>query len=112
MTFFFVGTWIYRRMPYEVALKQNHGECAALLNPSAAEPLVWPSALKFISELDSETKALLEAALMEGNREREMKILKGTTDSLTSPAHSDKAFDDDVSEVLHLFSPICLRKIS
>ncbi|THU52815.1 hypothetical protein C4D60_Mb10t07910 [Musa balbisiana] len=100
------------RMPYEVALKQNHGECAALLNPSAAEPLVWPSALKFISELDSETKALLEAALMEGNREREMKILKGTTDSLTSPAHSDKAFDDDVSEGSDAeFCSICFDRV-
>ncbi|WOL08429.1 E3 ubiquitin-protein ligase [Canna indica] len=86
------------RLPYEVALKQNHGTCAALLNPSAAEPLVWPSAWKFITELDLETKALLEAALMEGNKEREMKILKATTHSLTSPDHSEKAFDDDISE--------------
>ncbi|XP_074584835.1 E3 ubiquitin-protein ligase XB3-like [Curcuma longa] len=86
------------RLPYEVALKQNHGACAALLNPSAAEPLVWPSALKFISELDPGTKALLEATLMESNREREMKILKATTRSSTSPAHSDKTFDDDFSE--------------
>ncbi|XP_064943902.1 E3 ubiquitin-protein ligase XB3-like isoform X2 [Musa acuminata AAA Group] len=106
------STGRYGRMPYEVALKQNHGECAALLNPSAAEPLVWPSALKFISELDSETKALLEAALMEGNREREMKILKGTTDSLTSPAHSDKAFDDDVSEGSDAeFCSICFDRV-
>ncbi|CAL9101207.1 unnamed protein product [Musa textilis] len=100
------------RIPYEVALKQNHGECAALLNPTAAEPLVWPSALKFISELDSETKALLEAALMEGNRERELKILKGTTDSLTSPAHSDKAFDDDISEGSEAdFCSICFDRV-
>ncbi|XP_064985761.1 E3 ubiquitin-protein ligase XB3 isoform X2 [Musa acuminata AAA Group] len=106
------STGRYGRMPYEVALKQNHGECAALLNPSAADPLVWPSALKFISELDSETKALLEAALMEGNREREMKILKGTTDSLTSPAHSDKAFDDDVSEGSDTdFCSICFDRV-
>ncbi|KAG6535753.1 hypothetical protein ZIOFF_000780 [Zingiber officinale] len=82
------------RLPYEVALKQNHGACAALLNPSAVEPLVWPSALKFISELDLDTKALLEATLMESNRERELKVLKATTQSLTS----DKAFDDDISE--------------
>ncbi|XP_074570685.1 E3 ubiquitin-protein ligase XB3-like isoform X2 [Curcuma longa] len=86
------------RLPYEVALKQNHAACAALLDPSAADPLVWPSSLKFISELNLEAKALLEAALMEGNRERELKILKATNQSSTSPARSDTASDDDISE--------------
>ncbi|CAD6273257.1 unnamed protein product [Miscanthus lutarioriparius] len=31
------------RIPYAVALKRNHEACAALLNPSSAEPMVWPS---------------------------------------------------------------------
>ncbi|RRT38178.1 hypothetical protein BHE74_00056921 [Ensete ventricosum] len=70
--------------------------CAALLNPSAAEPLVWPSPLKFISELDPDAKALLEAALMEANEEREKKILKGTKYLVLSPANSDEAVDDDI----------------
>ncbi|PRQ45186.1 putative ankyrin repeat-containing domain-containing protein [Rosa chinensis] len=48
------------RMPYIVALKHKHGACAAMLNPSSTEPLVWPSPLKFISELNEEAKALLE----------------------------------------------------
>ncbi|XP_010920604.1 E3 ubiquitin-protein ligase XB3 isoform X1 [Elaeis guineensis] len=87
------------RIPYDVALKRNHGACAALLNPSSAEPLVWPSPLKFISELDRDAKALLEAALMEANREREKKILKGTAYSLPSPVHSVDGIDDDISEV-------------
>ncbi|XP_062210767.1 E3 ubiquitin-protein ligase XB3-like [Phragmites australis] len=77
------------RIPYEVALKRGHVACAALLNPSSAEPLVWPAALKFISELEPDAKALLEAALMEANREREKRILKGTKNSLPSPSHSD-----------------------
>nr|ACN35883.1 unknown [Zea mays] len=81
------------RIPYAVALKRNHAACAALLNPSAAEPMVWPSPLKFISELDPEAKALLEAALMDANREREEKILKGITKysqpSPTSPCEHD-----------------------
>jgi len=85
------------RIPYEVALKRGHGACAALLNPSAAEPLVWPSPLKFISELDPHAKALLEAALMEANREREKSILKGTKYSLPSPTHSDDGADDAAS---------------
>ncbi|KAL7247522.1 hypothetical protein ACSBR2_002438 [Camellia fascicularis] len=86
------------RIPYTIALKYKHGACAALLNPSSAEPLVWPSPLKFISELNAEAKALLERALMEANREREKNILKGTDYSLPSPSHSDAGMGDNVSE--------------
>ncbi|KAF5180331.1 E3 ubiquitin-protein ligase xb3, partial [Thalictrum thalictroides] len=88
------------RIPYMVALKYNHGTCAALLNPSSAEPLVWPSPLKFISELNQEAKVLLERALMEANMEREKNILKGNPHSqLPSPSHSDSGDDGNVSEV-------------
>ncbi|CAK7331572.1 unnamed protein product [Dovyalis caffra] len=86
------------RIPYVVALKHKNGTCAALLNPSSAEPLVWPSPLKFISELNQEAKALLEHALMEANKEREKNILKGTAYSLPSPSHSDDGTDDSTSE--------------
>ncbi|XP_047332353.1 putative E3 ubiquitin-protein ligase XBAT31 [Impatiens glandulifera] len=86
------------RIPYSVALKHGHGACAALLNPSSAEPIVWPSPLKFISELNAETKALLEQALMEANKEREKSILKQTDYLLPSPSHSDEATEDNVSE--------------
>ncbi|OVA06254.1 zinc finger protein [Macleaya cordata] len=87
------------RIPYTVAVKYKHGACAALLNPSSAEPLVWPSPLKFISELNPEAKVLLERALMEANREREKNILKGTPYSLPSPSHSDVGAEDNISEV-------------
>ncbi|MBA0825253.1 hypothetical protein Goarm_021853 [Gossypium armourianum] len=89
------------RIPYIVALKYKHGACAALLNPSSAEPLVWPAPLKFISELNDEAKLLLEQALMDANREREKNILKGTAYSLLSPSpsHSDSGLDDSISEV-------------
>ncbi|KAL5215200.1 hypothetical protein ABZP36_004352 [Zizania latifolia] len=83
------------RIPYSVALKRNHGACAALLNPSSAESKVWPSPLKFICELDLEAKALLEAALRKANREREKKILNGTKYSLPSPSRYDDSADDD-----------------
>lgn len=87
------------RIPYVVALKHKHRMCAALLNPSSAEPLVWPSPLKFISELNPEAKILLERALMEANREREKAILKGTDYSISSPLHSDSGVvDDSLSE--------------
>ncbi|GMI81785.1 XB3 ortholog 1 in Arabidopsis thaliana [Hibiscus trionum] len=86
------------RIPYVVALKHKHGACAALLNPSSAEPIVWPAPLKFISELNEEAKTLLEQALMEANREREKNILKGTTYLLPSPSHSDSGLDDNISE--------------
>lgn len=80
-------------------MKHKNGTCAALLNPSSAEPLVWPSPLKFISELNQEAKALLEHALMEANRGREKNILKGTAYSVSSPSHSDVGVDDGISEV-------------
>lgn len=86
------------RIPYIVALKHKHGACAALLNPSSAEPLVWPSPLKFISELNPDAKLLLERALMDANMEREKNILKGTAYSLSSPCHSDLGNDDIMSE--------------
>lgn len=86
------------RIPYVVALKHKHGACAALLDPTSAEPLVWPSPLKFISELNQEAKVLLEQALMEANKEREKNILKGTAYSLPSPSHSDAAIDDNMSQ--------------
>ncbi|KAF7026540.1 hypothetical protein CFC21_038651 [Triticum aestivum] len=88
------------RIAYSVAMKRGHGACAALLNPSAAEPMVWPSPLKFIGELRADARALLEAALAEANREREKKILKGTkySDS-SSPALSGAGAGDDDDEV-------------
>jgi len=91
------GLIFCRRIPYEVAVKRGHVACAALLNPSSAEPLVWPSALKFISELEPNAKSLLEAALMEANRERERRILKGTKNALLSPSHPDE--DTAIAEV-------------
>ncbi|CAL5211443.1 unnamed protein product [Lathyrus oleraceus] len=86
------------RIPYVVALKHKHGACAALLNLSSAQPLVWPSSLKIISELNPEAKTLLEQALMDANREREKNILKGSPHSLPSPSHPH-LIDDNISEV-------------
>ncbi|KAL6854002.1 hypothetical protein ACP4OV_020031 [Aristida adscensionis] len=83
------------RMAYAVALKRGHGACAALLNPAAAEPMVWPSPLKFISELNPEAKALLQAALAEANREREKRILTGQSEE------SESEEEDESS------SPVC-----
>ncbi|KAE9587922.1 hypothetical protein Lal_00002832 [Lupinus albus] len=91
------------RIPYIVALKHKHGACASLLNPTSAEPLVWPSPLKFISELNAEAKALLEQALMDSNKEREKNMLKGSA-YIPSSSHSD-VVNDDISEVSE--SEIC-----
>lgn len=99
MLFVLISAGFCRRIPHTVALKHKHGACAALLNPSSAEPLVWPSPLKFISELNPEAKILLERALMEANREREKTILKGTAYALPSPVHSESGIDDDIDEV-------------
>ncbi|CAK9188189.1 unnamed protein product [Ilex paraguariensis] len=86
------------RIPYMVALKYKHEACAALLNPSSPEPLIWPSPLKFIAELNPEAKALLEQALIEANKEREKAILKDTVYIPSSPLHSDTGVCDDDSE--------------
>uniref|UniRef100_A0ACD5XE81 Uncharacterized protein n=1 Tax=Avena sativa TaxID=4498 RepID=A0ACD5XE81_AVESA len=90
------------RIAYAVALKRGHGACAALLNPSAAEPMVWPSPLKFIGELEADARALLEAALADANRERENKILLnlkgGSKHSPPSPSSSSDAGADDEDE--------------
>lgn len=94
-------------MPYTVAMRHKNCACAALLNLSAAELLVWPSPLKFISELNPEAKALLERALMEANMEREKAILKETVYSSPSPINSDVEADDNASEVvMWTFFPI------
>ncbi|CAM0885587.1 unnamed protein product [Alopecurus aequalis] len=85
------------RIAYAVALKRRHGACAALLNPSAAEPMVWPSPLKFIGELEANARALLEAALAEANMEREKKILlniKGGS-KYSPPSPSTSSFHSD-----------------
>ncbi|CAL5441325.1 unnamed protein product [Camellia sinensis] len=86
------------RIPYMVALRHKHAACAALLNPSAPDPLIWPSPLKFITELNPEAKALLERALMERNKEREKTILKAIVYSLPSPLHSEAAASDIMYE--------------
>ncbi|CAL5414709.1 unnamed protein product [Camellia sinensis] len=86
------------RIPYMVALRHKHAACAALLNPSAPDPLIWPSPLKFITELNPEAKALLDRALMETNKEREKTILKAIVYSLPSPLHSEAAASDIMYE--------------
>lgn len=105
------------RIPYMVALKYKHGPCSALLNPSSAEPLVWPSLLKFISELNSEAKALLERALIDTNKERERAILKETDNTFPPPLNSDVEVDDNASEASNIelccicFDQICTIEV-
>ncbi|CAL5421793.1 unnamed protein product [Camellia sinensis] len=90
------------RIPYMVALRHKHAACAALLNPSAPDPLIWPSPLKFITELNPEAKALLDRALMETNKEREKTILKAIVYSLPSPLHSEAAASDIMYEATNM----------
>ncbi|XP_047334177.1 putative E3 ubiquitin-protein ligase XBAT31 [Impatiens glandulifera] len=90
------------RIPYLVALKYKHKACAALLSPSAPEPLIWPSSSKFISDLNPEAKALLERALIDKNKEREKSILKEMEVSIQSCANCEAEpidnNDDSISE--------------
>lgn len=104
-----MGMYLCRRLPYAVALKHKHRACAALLNPSTAEPLVWPSPLKFISELNPDAKALLESALKEANMEREKVILKEFVSVLPCPSDSDGVTDDNASEVISSVFSFCFR---
>ncbi|KAG9159170.1 hypothetical protein Leryth_018161, partial [Lithospermum erythrorhizon] len=96
------------RIPYLIALKHKHKACAALLNPSSPEPLIWPSPLKFISELNAEAKALLEEALIDANKQREKAILKEAACPIPSPSHSDhpEFMDDEVTKnYFQVFNP-------
>ncbi|KAL3531825.1 hypothetical protein ACH5RR_005346 [Cinchona calisaya] len=103
------------RIPYMVALKYKHGACAALLNPSAPEPLTWPSPLKFISELNPEAKALLEKALIEANKAREKLILKETSDTnlpIIDPLASDVEVEaSDVELCCICFEQACTIEV-
>ncbi|KAG9157846.1 hypothetical protein Leryth_000034 [Lithospermum erythrorhizon] len=100
------------RIPYLIVLKHKHKACAALLNPSCPEPLIWPSPLKFISELNAEAKALLEEALIEASKQREIAILKEAACPIPSPSHSNhlELVDDeaDDSEICC----ICFEQVS
>lgn len=89
----------FRRIPYVIALKYKHQACAALLNPSSAEPLVWPLQLRLMTDLNPEAKALLEKALMERNEEREKAIFNETISLLPLPEPSDAEVNDNTSEV-------------
>ncbi|KAL9426295.1 hypothetical protein AB3S75_033135 [Citrus x aurantiifolia] len=88
----------FGRIPYAIALKYKHQACAALLNPSSAEPLVWPLQLRNMTDLNPEAKELLEKALMERNEEREKAILNETICSVPSTSPSDAEVDDNTSE--------------
>lgn len=90
-----------------VALKFKHETCAALLNPSAPEPLTWPAPLKFIGELNPDAKALLEDALIEANKEREKLILK-ETDRSNLPLTDAEEIDLEVINLLKFMVPVKL----
>ncbi|XP_022948919.1 putative E3 ubiquitin-protein ligase XBAT31 [Cucurbita moschata] len=90
----------YGRIPFTVALKHKHQACAALLNPSSPEPLVWPSPLKLIIELHPDAKVLLEKALMDANMEREKAIFKETFVTPPCPFQSDLDIDSDLDNDL------------
>ncbi|OAE30644.1 hypothetical protein AXG93_3016s1280 [Marchantia polymorpha subsp. ruderalis] len=78
--------------PYGIAMKYNNTACAAILNPHGAEPLVWPSPWKFMSELEPEAKTLLEAALAQANdeRDREMSSRSSRAQSTKSKGHTKR----------------------
>lgn len=98
------------KIPYTVALKHKHAACAALLNPSSPEPLVWPAPLKFISDLNPEARTLLEKALITANKDREKEILKDTMNSFpSSPVHSDSGAAISEANDVDLCS-ICFEK--
>jgi len=86
-----------RRIPYVVALKYKHSACAALLNLSVAEPLVWPTPWKFISQLNPEAKLLLEKALMEANRARDKNILSEAATLVSSSTDQEDSTEDNIS---------------
>ncbi|XP_078428855.1 E3 ubiquitin-protein ligase XB3 [Wolffia australiana] len=93
------------RIPYTVALRRKHSACATLLNPSSAQPLIWPAAVKFIRELNPDAKALLEGALMKANIEREKGILDISGDD-------DSSLEEENGEVCCIcFDQLCTIEV-
>lgn len=91
-----------RRTPYAIATKHGHQACAAILNPSSAEPLVWPLQLRSMTDLNPEAKALLEKALLEKNFEREKASANQSTSALPLPSRPDAKVNENTLEVLSL----------
>ncbi|KAH7439183.1 hypothetical protein KP509_04G048700 [Ceratopteris richardii] len=93
--------------PFYIAMKYCNIACASLLNPHSAEPLVWPSPWKFISDLDPDAKVLLEAALTQANDAWEKKLFSSRggsviLDSKEKPESTneiDADNDDDDAEL-------------
>eukprot|EP00250_Pteridium_aquilinum_P014056 c21753_g1_i1 orf=1017-2435(-) len=77
--------------PFFMAMKYNNIACASLLNPLSAEPLVWPSPWKFMSDLDPEAKALLEAALVRANDAWEKRICSSRSATTEVDSSKEKA---------------------
>ncbi|KAK7387081.1 hypothetical protein VNO78_27579 [Psophocarpus tetragonolobus] len=85
----------FGKPPFLVAKDCNHEECAELLNPSSATPIVWPLHVNFITQLTQEVKVLLEKAFIEVNKEREKDILKKVYRSSSSPLYFNSNDGDD-----------------
>lgn len=92
--------------PFFIAMKYNNLACASLLNPLSAEPLIWPSPWKFMSDLDPEAKALLEAALIQANDAWEKKLFSSHSVTTENDSPKEKAelaieveVDDDEVEM-------------
>ena len=73
--------FLCRHTPFFIAMKYHNHACASLLNPLSAEPLVWPSPWKFMSDLDPEAKTLLEAALAQANDAWERRIFSSQNEA-------------------------------
>lgn len=93
--------------PFFIAMKYKNTACASLLNPCSAEPLVWPSPWKFMSDLDPEAKVLLEVALAQANDAWERRIFSArggetaAADSLkeTQGSVNEQGIDDEETEL-------------
>ncbi|KAK3226395.1 hypothetical protein Dsin_006257 [Dipteronia sinensis] len=102
---------LFGRIPYLLALQNKHQACAALLNPSSAEPLVWPLLLRLMTDLNPETKSLLEKALKEINMEREKSTSNMTTHSGSFPSPAPSV-DDSTSEASNVEEcSICFERL-
>ena len=65
--------------------------CAAILDPKASEPLVWPSPLSFIRHLEPDTRNLLHNALSRANKKRRSSLVVPISPSHSSHATASKA---------------------
>eukprot|EP01018_Ginkgo_biloba_P002325 Gb_29663 [translate_table: standard] len=87
--------------PYGIALKHGYVACARMLNPNVAEPLVWPSPCKLMSDLEPKVKTVLKDALAAANQEKQTYLschIQKEFSASASKHHCEESTQNDATQ--------------